>query len=390
LLPGTVVGAALVVRLFDEWWSYLPAGVVADLHRDLDVSYAGAGWLLALLTIGALAGSPLALLADHVDRRRLAVTGALGVAACLVAYALAAPFWVLAVASAGAGTSSDLLVHAVEASLSEADDVRLDAMVALQHALSAIGDLAGPVLLAIGAATVLGWQGAFAITAAAMVLYAAYLATVPFARPLRAGDGWRAMLSDAVDIARRRDVWRLAAIEMLIAPLDEPFLAFVVARQATGGHADSTAQLLALAVMVGGIAGSLVVVRIGNGPTMLRVALGAMLAGTVVAAGRGAAVADAAAMLAVGAGMAVVWSDLHVRTLRAVPGRSATVSIVVGTIGSASALVPVLVGLIADRAGLGAGLVVYVAVAASLAVVGRPRRVPAPSDPSAAATVEAQ
>src|SRR6476469_9002851 len=196
-----------MVRLFDEWWSYLPAGVVADLHDDLGVSYAGAGWLLALMTIGAVAGTPVALLADHVDRRRCAVLGALSIAVCLCAYALAAPFWVLAVTTAVVGTASDLLVHSVEASLSETDDVRLDRMVAAQHALSTIGDLAGPLLLAIGAATMFGWQGAFAFTAAAMLLYAAYLCTVPFAPPLAAAEGLREIIAEAVAIGRRRDVW---------------------------------------------------------------------------------------------------------------------------------------------------------------------------------------
>lgn len=367
-----MIGAALVVRLFDEWWSYLPAGVVDDLHRGPGISYAGAGWLLALMTIGAVAGTPLALLADHVDRRRCAVLGTLVIAGCLVAYALAAPFWVLALTTAAVGTASDLLVHSVEASLSEADDVRLDKMVALQHALSTIGDVAGPLLLALGAATVLGWQGAFAVTAVAMLAYAAYLWTVPFAPPLAAAAGWREVVADAVTVARRRDVWRIAVLEMLIAPLDEPFLAFVVARAAAGDRAAWAAQVLAVAVMVGGVGGSLLVARIGARPIVLRLGLAAMFASTVLAAASSAWAVSAVAMTALGVGMAVVWADVHVRTLRTVPGRSATVSIVAGTLGSASALVPVLVGLLADRAGLGAGLLVYVGVAGLLALVGRP------------------
>lgn len=361
-----------MVRLFDEWWSYLPAGAVDDLHHDLDISYAGAGWLLALLTLGALAGTPLALLADHVDRRRCAVLGALVIAGCLCTYALGAPFWLLAATTATVGTASDLLVHAVEASVSETDGVRLDKMVAAQHAVSTIGDLAGPALLAIGAATVLGWQGAFAITALAMVGYAAYLWSVPFAPPLAAASGWRDVLGDAATIARRRDVWHLAAVEMLLSPLDEPFLAFAIARSANNGATAWSAQALAVAVMGGGVAGSVVVARIGGGRTTQRASVGAMVAGTALVAVDAAWPATAVGLAGVGFGMAGIWADLHVRILRTVPGRSATVSIVVGTLGSAGALVPVLAGVLADRAGLDAALAVYVAVAVALAVVGMP------------------
>src|ERR1700710_1268906 len=125
-LPRSVVGAALVVRLFDEWWSYLPAGIVDDLHRDLGISYAGAGWLLSLMTFGAVLGSPLALLVDHVDRRVCAVTGATVIAGCLAVFAAGAPFAVLAIATATVGTASDLLVESIEASLSELPEERLD------------------------------------------------------------------------------------------------------------------------------------------------------------------------------------------------------------------------------------------------------------------------
>ena len=105
-----------------------------------------------------------------------------------------------------------------------------------------------------------------------------------------------------------------------------------------------------------------------------------MLASTVIAAASPLWWTAAVAMLALGVGMAVVWADVHVRTLRTVPGRSATVSIVAGTLGSASAVVPVLAGVLADRAGLGVGLVLYVVVAAALAVVGRPRAAPIADD----------
>lgn len=98
-LPVNLVGAALAIRLIDEWWSYLPAGIVEPLRRDLDVSYAGSGWLLALLGIGALVGAPLGLLVDHVDRRLLATAASASLCVGLVLFATGRSFVVLAVAS---------------------------------------------------------------------------------------------------------------------------------------------------------------------------------------------------------------------------------------------------------------------------------------------------
>jgi MFS family permease len=370
LLPGSVIGAALVVRLFDEWWSYLPAGIVDDLHRDLGVSYASAGWLLSLLTLGALAGSPLALLADHIDRRLCAVSGAVLLAACLATYALGAPFWGLAIATSVMGIASDLLVESIEASLSELPEERLDRILGRQHALSSVGDLLGPALLALGGSTALGWRGAFAITAVAMLAYAGYLASVTFPPPSDAASGMREMIVEAFVVARRRDVLRLAVLEMLISPLDEPLLAFVVARAAAGGRSEGIAQVLAVAVMVGGVGGSLVVARIGVSPCVRHVGPVVLLIGTVVSVAAPSIVAGIAGMLAVGAGLAIVWAEIHLRALTLVPGRAATVATVVGTIASAAAFVPVLSGVLADRGGLTAGLTIYVAVAALIVVAG--------------------
>ncbi|MCU1504046.1 MAG: hypothetical protein JWM12_3400 [Ilumatobacteraceae bacterium] len=386
------------MRLFDEWWSYLPAGIVDDLHRDLGISYVGAGWLLSLLTLGALVGSPLSLLADHADRRVCAVTGALLVAAGLTTYALGAPFVVLAIATSTLGTASDLLVDSIEAAVSELPDVggddddrehrerldhdALDRVLGRQHALSSVGDLIGPLLLALGASTAVGWRGAFAITALVMVGDAAYLATVDFPAPQDAATGMRAMVAEAIVVARRRDVWHLAAIEALIAPLDEPLLAFVVARAAADSASEAVAQLLAVAVVVGGVGGSILVGRVGISPRTRRRGPFVILVGTAAAVLPMSVVVQAVGMAAVGGGLAILWADVHLRTLTLVPGRAATVSTVVGVIGTAAAFVPVITGALADRGGLRVGLIVYLAVAAAV-LVAAPRDEPPASASSA-------
>ena len=387
-LPTGVVGAALAVRLVDEWWSYLPAGVVEDLHRDLDISYAGAAWLLTLLYLGDLVTSPLGLLADHVDRRVTASIGALLLAAGMAVFAVGAPYPALAAASLLLGAASGLVVGPLEAALADVAGDRLDRLLGQQHALTFVGDLAGPALLALGAATALGWRGAFGVTAAALVLFALWLAATPFPPPIAAADSAAGALRDALAIARRRDVWRLAGIEVLLSPLDEPLVAFVIARAAAGGLAQGAgtstqgaagglAQLLAVAAVVGGLGGSVLVARRGlpRSPLLGPVALAG---GAVAAAVTDGFVVNLLAMGAVGVGMGLVWAALHHRLLTIVPGRSGTVSTVVGVASSAGALILPVLGAVADAWGLTAALSGYAVFALLIVVQARgalaPRR----------------
>ena len=334
-----MVGAALVVRLIDEWWSYLPAGAVDDLHRDLGISYTGAGWLLALLTIGAVIGTPIALLADHVDRRRCAVLGAADhrrLSARVCRRPRRSGCW--RVSTACVGTASDLLVHAVEASLSEADDVRLDRMVAA--AARTVDDRRPRRTAAAGRRRRHGARLAGQPSPSPPWSSPSTPATCGWSRSPRRSTrptSWRAIVGDAVRIARRprrvaprrdRDARRPVgrAVHRLRG---RP-------RRGRTGRSGRSAQALAVATMLGGVVGSVAVARLGLRPGVQRAGLATMLVGTVLAAASSAWLAAAAAMVAVGVGMAVVWADVHMRTLRTVPGRSATVSVVVGTLGSAS------------------------------------------------------
>ena len=163
-LPAGVVRGALVVRLLDEWWAYLPAGTIEDQRFDLGISYAQAGWLLAMLTLGGLIGSPIASLADLGHRRLLAVTGALVLAGGLAAFAFGASYPLLVLAAVCMGGASDLVIRPLESSLAEVAGDDLDRQLGRQHLVTWFGDFVGPALLALGAATVIGWQGVFGIT----------------------------------------------------------------------------------------------------------------------------------------------------------------------------------------------------------------------------------
>ena len=219
-----VVRCALVVRLLDEWWSYLPAGSIDDQVRDLGLSYGQSGWLLALLTLGGLLGSPFAALADRGHRRLLATTGALLIAVGLSAFALSAPFPVLVVAATVLGGASDLVIRPLESSLAEAADGELDRLLGRQHLLTWAGDFVAPALLGVGAATAIGWRGVFALTAVVFVAFAARLATLVFPHPVADTDGaGTSLLDSARSLLRHRELWLLTAAEFALLPLDEGF-----------------------------------------------------------------------------------------------------------------------------------------------------------------------
>jgi MFS family permease len=379
-LPGGVVALALVGRLVDEWWSYLPAGAIGDLRSDLGVTYAQAGWLLALLWVGGLAGAPLGALADHVARRPLAAGGAGLLATGLVPYALGAPFAVLAASSFVLGAASDMTLRSLEASLEEVAGDRLDKLIGRQHLITWAGDLIGPLLLAATSANAGGWRAAFAVTAAVLGVYGVTLAITEFPPPPRPADHVRGAWRDGLALLRRRDVQRLAAVEFLLAPLDEALLGFAVARLIGAGHGH-TSQLLAVGVFVGGLAGSGLVSAAGLSDRIRRVGPVVLLAGTLLVAPDRGAVVGTAAMSLVGFGMALTWASVHQQMLVVERGRSATVSAVVGIIATPAALVPVAIGLVADRTTITVGLWGYTLVALALVAVAPSRageRLPGP------------
>jgi hypothetical protein len=369
-LPSRLVGAALVVRLMDEWWSYLPAGSIEDLRRDIGITYAQAGGLLALLTVGGLLGAPLATLADTGHRRILAVSGAGALTVGLAAYASGAPFIVLAVASTLMGGASDVMIRPLESSLAETAGDGLDKLLARQHIVTWLGDVVGPVVLALGAATVIGWQGSFALTAAAMAVYAVVLARTRFPepRPRREDDGatgWQI----AVRLARRPEVLMLAGAEVIMLALDEAFLGFTIARAVADGQTPAVAQVLAAGIVVGGILGAGAVSRWGLDVRLRRVG-GPLLALGALSTAVGPPFAVQVAMLTVmGAGTGIVWAALHHRMLTAVEGRSAMVPTVVSVLATPSLALPVAMGWTADVASITVALMLTAALAVPLAVL---------------------
>lgn len=351
----------------DEWLGFLPPGSLEAIRRDLDLSYAQAGTILALPSLAGLVGHGLAVAADFVDRRVLGTLGALGYAACLITFALGHSFAVLALAALLLGVSADALVHGCEVALVDLYRDDPAPVLARANAAASVGDLLGPLTLAAAAAVGIGWRTLFAAGGALMLLYAAWLATGRFPAPQRPEHA-STPVAAVLSVLRDRRVVALAIIAGLFGMLDEPFLGFVLAYlQNVRRLTPAVATGIAAVMVAGGVAGFLAVPAFTRRLTPRTIL--ATSAATVCVTVASIIVApapsvQAAAGFTFGFAGAVFWSVLQAATLRLTPGLAGTTAAVVSTVGLFGAGFPLLVGAVSDRFGLTAGLSMYVGVCA--------------------------
>jgi MFS family permease len=385
----SLVLAALTVRLVDEWWSYLPAGIIENLRMDLGVTYEQAASLIGFAFLSGIIGGPLGALADHANRRLIAFVGSTLQTIGLVLFALGQSYVVLVIGVWLLGAAGDLVIRPVEASLAESiSEEDLERALGRQHLLSFVGDMAGPATLGLAAALGASWRTVFWLTAAALAAYSVALLFVRFPPRQRDDKQNEASSISTRDVLRNRTVWKLTLAEVLIFPLDEPIAAMAVAAIAL--NQSVLAQLVAVGYVIGGLMGSVFVEREGLSVRIQQQGAPLLTLGGVLVAlsigltelgpldyRTGGALATVS-MMVVGVGMALVWGDLHHRQLTVISGRSATVASIVGTFGSVGAVWPWLSGWLADRYSITASLVVFaVAGAALTALIWSMKRQPA-------------
>lgn len=364
----------LAAGFADETVAFLPFGALEPLRRDLDLSYTRAAVLLGLYPGIGLVGGVFGVLADRHSRRIIAAGGALGYAAGLLLFAAGTGFWMLVAAIALMGFAGDAMVRATDVALVDVAGDRIELAVARATLLGAIGDLAGPALLAACLATGLGWRAAFVVAGVGMAGYGLLLASQPLpapSRPPRAGpDGAPPPRGDVVAVLRDRRVLRLGLLSALVDVFDEPFLAFAIAYLvATRGQPAGMAALTAGVGLAGGVAAAAWASRVERREITVR-APAALLVGGV-----GAIVLAAHPLVAalgaagVGAAVSLAWISLEARVLTLRPGQAGTTSAVVSAVAQVAVLVPLVAGVVADHAGITAVLLVYLALAVAFAVV---------------------
>ena len=374
-----MVASLVAVRLFDEWFSFLPAGSLEPLRIDLDLTYEQLSVLLVLMTVGGLAGGVCAVAADRVSRRAQSALGALGYAVSMACWGLGDRFWILAAGSFLLGVSSDALLSACEVALVDlAGDEDLVAVLAPGTVAAGVGDLLGPLLLALTAAVGWGYRAPFLVGAVILLAYAVVLALQPLPPPTATEEPTTAR-ADVWACLRDRQVWQLGLISLLSDTLDEPLLGFAIAYlEVDRGQPHGVAVLVGGSVVVGGIVGAAAmaarcapVAAVGHG-RHARPSAGAALALAASVLGIMAAPLIPLQVLfglTTGMASAIFWTRLQARILGLRPGQPGTTAAVVGYLAMPGALVPLLAAAAADHLGLGAALAVYVGVALLLTVV---------------------
>jgi predicted MFS family arabinose efflux permease len=356
-LPLGLLASLLLVDLADEWFTFLPAGAMESIRADLGLSYAQAGVLLALLPAGGVLGVVLMAAADFVSRRLLGACGAFVFALCLLAFAVGRSFAALAVASFLWGAASDAFIHATQLALAELAGDELESTLARTNLLGSIGELLGPVTLAVAAGTGIGWRPVFAAGGVLMLAYAAWIVAQPLPRPRRDGSTpW----SVARAVVRDVRVLRLAALWGLSAALEAPFLGFLVANlQETRGISATAATAMVVAVVAGGMAAYAGLAVVRHAPSIRArfvISSLALLATTVVMVAARWTIVVGLAAVAFGAATALLWVALQASVFRLRPGQVGTTQAVVSGLSTLSVVVPPLTGVAADRVGLGAAM----------------------------------
>lgn len=375
------MASLLLVGFADETVAFLPYGAVESIREDVGISYVQAGFLLALYPGIGLLATPLGVVVDYVSRRAMAAIGGIGYGVGLCVFAAAGDFVTLFVAVVVMGLVGDALTRAVEVALVDVAGERVEPALARSNLLAAIGDLAGPLLLAASLATGLGWRGAFWAAGALMIAYGVLLATQPLPRPSRSPDDeestpWRTFVA----VARDRRVLVAGLLVALIVAFDDTFVGFAVAFLTTErGLTPAVATLAAGAGMAGGIVAAAWASRTNRRRIGLRPCAVLLMAGVLLLLLVPNVVAAAVGTAAVGAAVNLAWIILQAGYMTLRPGQAGTTSAVAEAVANVGVLTPLAIGLIADHQGLTVAMALYVVIAAVFLASTRRRSADGPA-----------
>jgi predicted MFS family arabinose efflux permease len=375
-----VVLALLAARFVDEFAGFLPTGTFESFRTDLGLTYTQASAVLTAAAPGAIAGNVFSVLADYRSRRVIASLGAAGFAVALATFGFAHSFTLLLVASFAYGCAATAMVDATEVALIDLAGDAPASQISRAHLFGAAGDLVGPLLLIGVAAAGVSWRLALVLGAAVTGVYAVWLACSPLPPPRRAAEQLTRTGPGPASIIRDRELWFLGVLALMLGPMDEHALAFLIAYLGQDfGLSTAAATSVALVSVAGSVVGFLTTSRNGYRPAArtMRNQAALLALATIAAVGVHNIAVIVVAEFLFGIAIARYYVALQTRIVRLYPDRVGTVNAVVSTIEFSGFVLPLVAGRIADTFGVRAGFGTSAAIACAtlaLVVIGDRRR----------------
>jgi MFS family permease len=353
----TTVAFLLVVRLVDETTGFLAPASVERFRSDLGIGYGIAAAMFVAYGLGGLFGVVAVARSDGRSRKSVTWSGAMVLAASLaiIGAAQSAP-WLLVGAFLDA-TGATMLVHGGEIAIANALTAaglghQLERTLARSNVLAVAGDAVGPLAVAATRAAGLGWRPLFFGVAALVALYGVVISRLTFPAPVVAAAEVGERL---VPVHRQATVWLVALAAAATMPLDEAYLATVLAfAEVREGFSSTGAALLGTTFVAGGLVsltGLTDVIARTSMATLLTVSAFGLSAVMVVAAVGPGWVLVPVGLVHSGLLMAT-WLALQTTVMRANPGREGATKVVVEVLETASFAIVLAIGVLADRAGL--------------------------------------
>jgi MFS family permease len=353
----TTVGFLLIVRLVDETTGFLAPASVEQFRSDLGIGYSTAAAMFVAYGCGGLFGVLAVARSDGKSRKTVTWSGAMVLAASLaiIGGAQSGP-WLLVGAFLDA-TGATMLVHGGEISIANALSAaglghQLERVLARSNVFAVVGDATGPLVVAATRAAGLGWRPLFFAVGVLVAVYGIVLSRLSFPEPVVAVADVGERL---VPVHRQAAVWLVALAAAATMPLDEAYLATVLAfAEVFEGFSSAGAALLGATFVAGGLVSLTALTGV-----IARTPMATLL--TVSALGMSGAMAVAA----IGPGWVLVpvglvhsgllmatWLALQTTVLRVNPGREGATKVIVEVLETASFAIVVAIGVLADRAGL--------------------------------------
>jgi MFS transporter, FSR family, fosmidomycin resistance protein len=370
------VAVLLAIELLDEFVGGTRAAAWPLIRRDLHLSYAQVGLLLAVPGfIGSTLDPLVGALGDTKHRRAVLVWGGLAFAFSAAASAGAIGFWTLLAALVIGNPASGAFVSLSQATLMDSAPDERERSMARWTLTGSFGYVGGPVLLAAALWIGAGWRGALVALAATTIPLLVALPHLPRAAETE-HESVRASLAAALGALRMREVQRWLLTLEALDLLGDVFHGFLALYFVDVAHVSPSAAALGVGVWTGSsLVGDwllLHVLKRASGFAYLRATAAGALAvypAFLLVHGVVPKVLLVAALGLLNSG----WYALPQAALYSVlPGRSGAAVAVGGVGGLLGAAVPLLLGITAGALGLGVTMwALLLAPIALLALVPR-------------------